>query len=106
MEGGNRLAIDLGDDVATAEAQVVSEARGIDFGDQHTALALHADARGALRREAVDAQAEFGRGGFPLLVVQAACLRREYMRAVFGNRGGFLLRSLPHVGARNLSANL
>src|SRR5260370_38242316 len=103
MEGGNRLAIDLGDDVATAEAQVVSEARGIDFGDEHTALALHADARGALRREAVDAQAEFGRGGFPLLVVQAACLRREYRRAGFDNRRGVLLPAVTQVGELNLA---
>src|SRR5260370_31486255 len=98
VHGIDRLAVDLRDDVAAAEAEVIGKARGIDIGDQHTALALHADARGALRREAVHTQTELGRRGFTLLIaVQAATLRREDMRAVFDDRGGFLLRAVADI---------
>src|ERR1700752_4683110 len=68
VHGVDGLAVDFGDDVAAAEAEVVRKARGFDIGDQHTALAVHADARGAFRRKAIDAQTEFGWRGFTLLL--------------------------------------
>src|SRR5258706_3044462 len=106
VDGIDRLAVDFRDDVAAAEAEVIGKARGIDIGDQHTALALHADARGALRREAVDTQAELGRRGFTIrIAVQEASLRREDMRAVFDDRGGFLLRAVADIAELDFVAN-
>src|ERR1700719_3348847 len=106
VHGIDRLAVDFRDDVATAEAEVIGKARGIDIGDQHTALALHADARGPLRREAIDTQAELGRRGFTILIaIQAASLRREDMRAVFDDRGGFLLRAVADIAQLDLAAD-
>src|SRR5258708_39969654 len=50
VHGIDRLAVNFRDDIATAKAEVIGKARGVDIGDQHPALAFHADARGALRR--------------------------------------------------------
>src|SRR5260221_7273017 len=106
VDGIDRLAVDFRADVAAAEAEVIGKARGIDIGDQHTALALHSDARGALRREAVHTQAELGRRGFTILIaVQAASLCREDMRAVFDDGSGFLLRAVAYIAELDLAAD-
>src|SRR6266436_2133850 len=105
VHGSDRFAIDLRDDVAAAEAEVVSEARGIDIRDQHTALALHAYAHGAFWGEAIDAKTELGWRGFALLVTQAARLRREDVRAVFDDGSRFLLGPVTDVAQFDLAAN-
>src|SRR5258706_7501153 len=105
VHGIDRLAVDLRDDVAAAEAEVIGKARGIDIGDQHTALALHADACGALWREAIDAQTELGWRDFALLTVQSAGLRRENACAVFDGCGGFLLRTVAEIAQLDLAAD-
>src|SRR5690349_2546477 len=95
VHGINRLAIDFRDHITPSELDVVREAGRLDFRHQHASLAFHTDARGALRGEAIDTQPELGWGGVSwLIAIQAARLRWEYTRAVFDDRGGFLLRAV------------
>src|ERR1700730_15251053 len=104
VDRAKRFAIDFGDHIAARKLDVVREAGRLNFRHQHTSLALHTDARGTFRCEAIDAQAELGWCGLPLLVIQAARLRWKYTSAVFDDRGGFFLRAVADVGQLNFAS--
>src|SRR6266446_4580592 len=105
VHGIDRLAVDFRDDVAAREVKIIGKAGRLYFRDQHAALPLHTNARRTFRRESFYAQPELGGRGFTLLVAQASRLRRENMCAVFDHRGGFLLRTVAHVGELHFAAN-
>src|SRR5882757_8465072 len=83
LHRGHWRAIDFGDDVAAAKAEVVRKARGIDINHKNAALAIHADTRCAIGRKAFDAEAKFSRRRLTRLIAYATRLGWENVRTIF-----------------------